>query len=186
MFGEILSGIAGVAGAVGSIKGNKQKAQAVNGFETLPQEVKDAYLQTFLPDALENYNRPYQAPITRRYVETDPIFQSAALSDFQRYSDQNGGLFSPIVAKVAPQADVGGGDAAYAMQMADMAAKGGTKSGSSLWEHFRKNATPEQMAAVGKQLAGAQYVRGGPMAGGFINPKTGKAVSVTQLLLGVG
>lgn len=88
--GSIVGAVAGIAGGAAGTK-NKQVAQG--GFDTLPQPVKDAYLNTYLPDVMKWYGQGYQTLPTVRYQESNPAFRSTALSNLQALSDARGGLF---------------------------------------------------------------------------------------------
>lgn len=88
-------GIAGVAGSI--FGGKKTKAQPTSGFATLPKPVQDAFLKTYLPDVLSQYDTPFQPIPMNRVSAPDPNdpFASRGLYDLQQYSDQIGGLFTP-------------------------------------------------------------------------------------------
>lgn len=91
------SAIAGGLGLLGSVLGNKNKGAepSKSGFAALPKEVQNAYLDTYLPDVLEQYKQPFQAIPMARVEDTGDPFQSQALLDLQQYSDDIGGLFTP-------------------------------------------------------------------------------------------
>ena len=82
-----------LAGAFG--KKDKGAAPEKQGFAALPKEVQDAWLKTFAPAVQEQYERPFQAVPMARVEDTGDPFQSQALIDLQRYSDDIGGFFSP-------------------------------------------------------------------------------------------
>lgn len=108
MVDPVTLGLAG-AGIAGSLfGGKKQKAQPTSGFATLPKPVQDAFLKTYLPDVLSQYDAPFQAIPMNRVAAPDPNdpFASRGLYDLQQYSDSIGGLFSPTdPQKLLPQED---------------------------------------------------------------------------------
>lgn len=95
-FGSILSIGAGLLGGLGGGKDTKSASAPQGGFETLPQPVKDAYLQTYLPDVLKDYAKPREPiPLGRATAPTTP-FDSQELYRLQQFSDAVGGYFSPM------------------------------------------------------------------------------------------
>lgn len=91
MLGNVL-GIAGIAASAFGKNKDKPSAQQ-SGFAALPQEVKDAYLKTYLPGVLEAFNTPYQPLPMSRVSAPSSVFDSQGLYDLQQYSDSMGGLF---------------------------------------------------------------------------------------------
>lgn len=116
--------IISVAGTAASALGKKGNTPAANptGFDALPQPVQDAWLKTYLPQALAVDQKKFQGmPMTR--ANTNPgIFDSQGLADLQRYSDSVGGIFNPRTqaggatangASSTQQVAVPGGDNGY-------------------------------------------------------------------------
>lgn len=94
-----------IGGALISGLGGKKKADVTStpsgGFETLPEPVKNAYLNTYLPDVLKNYNKPRTPiPMARAQAPATP-FDSQELWNLQQFSDAIGGYFSPKDAPLA-------------------------------------------------------------------------------------
>ncbi len=100
-----------LGGLFGKKKGEAPATQ-VQGFAALPKEVQNAWLQTYLPQVLEQNKKTYEAPPMMRAPTQAGIFDSQGLADLQRYSDSiapSGGLFpykDPNAAPVAPPAPV--------------------------------------------------------------------------------
>lgn len=92
MLGEIIQGIGLAANILGSGK-EKVNTTPTGGYETLPQYLKDAYEKVYYPKVMEQFDRPFQMDPTVRYQETDPLFRSQAVSNYQALSDEVGGLF---------------------------------------------------------------------------------------------
>lgn len=89
--GSALSG----AGLLSSgLSGNPTTpASSTSGFAALPAAVQNAWLQTYLPAAVAQTSKAYQAPPLQRAATSPGMFQSQGLADLQKYSDQVGGLF---------------------------------------------------------------------------------------------
>ena len=100
-FGDILQGIGAAASIFGAGKEKVQKTPT-QGYETMPQYLKDAYEKVYFPAVTNQYNRPFQMEPTVRYTEQDPLFRSQAVSNYQTLSDQAGGLFEPDVCRQDP------------------------------------------------------------------------------------
>ena len=72
--------------------GSTNQSQTVAGFDALPAPIKDAYLKQYLPDILQQYQGKVGAgPLGQ--AGTGP-FDSLALQELQKYSNQNGGIFN--------------------------------------------------------------------------------------------
>lgn len=84
-------------GILSGLLGGGSQQKQVSGFSALPKQVQDAYLNTFLPGALDWYsnNKEYQALPMKRVNAPSSPFDSQGLYDLQQYSDSVGGLFSP-------------------------------------------------------------------------------------------
>ncbi len=193
-FGSILAGAGAIAGALGK---DKQKAQATGGYATLPDDVKKAYEQTFLPGVMDWYDDPYYNVPMRRYDETDPMFKSRALSDVQQWSDAVGGLFSPYIDPATGQpvggagAGAGGNSPPQNMQnsnnemlgrmVAQQLAGSGMK-GNSRYISFLNNAKPADFAQLGERTSGAAPGNG-RLAGGYV--KDGQLVNYDDIILGL-
>lgn len=96
MLGSVLSIGASL---LGSGKGGSKTDVASapqSGFATLPKAVQDAYLNTYLPDALKQYNTPRTPIPLVRADAPQSIFDSQELAKLQQFSDAIGGYFSPI------------------------------------------------------------------------------------------
>lgn len=77
-----------------SLSGNPTTpASSTSGFAALPAAVQNAWLQTYLPAAVAQTSKAYQAPPLQRAATSPGMFQSQGLADLQKYSDQVGGLF---------------------------------------------------------------------------------------------
>ncbi|KPJ66523.1 MAG: hypothetical protein AMJ43_07775 [Coxiella sp. DG_40] len=86
----ILSAIGTVASSVAASEADEGAEPSVSGFEALPEEVQEIYLQQILPQIASSYTMPYTTLPMQRVTEPtagDP-FASQALWDLQRYSDQ--------------------------------------------------------------------------------------------------
>jgi hypothetical protein len=94
--GSVLSLGSTLTGLVGG-KDKVRPEIRQSGFATLPQEVKDAWLKTALPDMLKNYNTPYRPVPMKRVNAPQSPFDSQAMYELQEYSDRQGGLFTPSV-----------------------------------------------------------------------------------------
>lgn len=71
----------------------EQRQVAKTGFQTLPKEVQDFYLQQYFPAVTAEMSRPAPVLPTRRAAKVgeesfDPIFGSYGLADFQDYLDE--------------------------------------------------------------------------------------------------
>lgn len=89
-----------IGGSLISGLGGKSKGEATSavsgGFDALPDAVKTAYLNTYLPDVLKQYNTPREPiPLVRANEPTTP-FDSVELYNLQQFSDAVGGYFSPM------------------------------------------------------------------------------------------
>lgn len=89
-----------IGGSLISGLGGKSKGEASSavqgGFDALPDAVKTAYLNTYLPDVLKQYNAPREPiPLVRANEPTTP-FDSVELYNLQQFSDAVGGYFSPM------------------------------------------------------------------------------------------
>ena len=85
VLGAILGAVSLGAAALGG--GNKVKQTSQSGFATLPAEVQQAYLKTYLPAVLQNFNAPRpQIPLSRAEAPTD-IFGSQELYKYQKFKD---------------------------------------------------------------------------------------------------
>jgi hypothetical protein len=96
MLGSILS--AG-ASLIGGLAGGKKSGTGtqLTPFQSLPSEVQDTYLNTFLPDVQANYAKEFNPfPMKRVANPMDDPFGNTAAYEWQQYSDQMGGLFSPF------------------------------------------------------------------------------------------
>lgn len=95
MFG--FDDILGIGGALLGAAGSKKDkpAEQKSAFESLPKEVQEAWLKTFLPQVLEQNKQPYKSMPMGRYQPTGDIFENQGLKKLQEYSDSVGGLFSP-------------------------------------------------------------------------------------------
>lgn len=176
MFGSILKGV----GLASSILGGdgKQEAQVTGGFGALPQEVQDAYLDTYLPDVLGYYDDPfYNIPMSRYQGDPNDPFYNPALAQVQQYSDAIGGLFSPYIDPVTGL-PVGGGQAVSGSQQAgDMeAAFRGMQHlqqmvgmGNSVYSRI-KNPSFSQLARIGNSIG----------EGGQVNTFNGQIVGGKQ------
>lgn len=93
-FGDLLSLGGTLLGGLG--QDEPKRAEQSTGFNALPKEVRDAWIKTFLPAAMAQFQQPYKAMPMKRYQPTGTAFDSAAMQDLQNYSDQMGGLFTPF------------------------------------------------------------------------------------------
>ena len=82
---SIAGGLTGLGKATGGLGGQDFESFPTGGYATLPDEVKEAYEETYLPDVLEYYNSPYHnVPMIRsEFFETDPRFASSADRDWE-------------------------------------------------------------------------------------------------------
>lgn len=99
--GGFLGGPTGAAigGGLGSLFGGKKKQPGYQqqvtqqqGFNTLPEPVRNAYLQQYLPGILSQYQGKYQG-LPMGQAPTGP-FASQGLQELQNYSNQIGGIFA--------------------------------------------------------------------------------------------
>ena len=87
--------ISGGASLLGGLFGGNDytpQQTGASGFAALPQEVQQAYLKQFLPQAQNIFNSPYAT--TPLGQAGNGQFDSRALQELQQYSNQNGGLFA--------------------------------------------------------------------------------------------
>ena len=120
-FDDALSIGATLIGGLGGGKDTDVASAPQGGFETLPQPVKDAYLNTYLPDVLKQYNKP-RTPIPMiRAEQPQSVFDPQELFRLQQFSDMVDGYFSP---KDATLKDVYSGNAAVPGQPAAPAGPG--------------------------------------------------------------
>lgn len=87
-----LAGASLVASTFGQDKA--EPSQQKTGFQALPDEVKKVFLDTYLPGVMQQFNKPYQPPATRRVDKPSSIFDSQELYDLQKYSDATGGIYN--------------------------------------------------------------------------------------------
>lgn len=92
-----------VYGAYSSSK-NKPKAAPTqeSGLAALPPAVQDAWVKTYLPQVLGNYEKGFQARPMQRVGAPKNIFDSQELYKLQQYSDAMGGMFTPRMKNVSP------------------------------------------------------------------------------------
>lgn len=110
-----ISGIASIAGPVLGMfgKGKGKPATQVQGFDSLPKDVKDFVLKNLVPKMQEYSQSEYQGVPMRRVTaaDLDPIHGNPALQGMQDYRDQRARLRaiaaagSPGIAQVAQAAD---------------------------------------------------------------------------------
>lgn len=191
--GGALSGVGAIAGAMGK---DKQAAQPVSGYATLPKPVRDAYERVYLPGVLDYFDNPFYNIPMKRYENTDPIFGSQALRDVQQWSDAVGGLFSPYKTgdedpenQYSPEQQAMWAammDEMFGRQMvSQQAGPGGmymTKANIP-WQQFQQGASAADFAELGKLLEGAQAAGPGMYAGGFVHPERG-LVDTGRILAG--
>lgn len=196
--GSIAGGLAGLGSILGGMGGKDSKAQAVGGYATLPDEVKKAYEETYLPGVLDYFDSPYHnTPMVRaEYLETDPQFMSRALQRTQEYSDAIGGLFSALddgtgggggsskksSAKDSEQA----AEMAYGMMMLGQLAGQGGMYATNInrpYQQLIQSGDKDRIQRVAKGI-GRGVLGQGNMGGGVIDPQTGLAIDVSQLLYG--
>lgn len=85
---------AGLAGSLGKKGG--APAQQASGFAAMPPEVQKVLLETYLPAAQKQFQKPYTAMPMERVGPPKDIFDSSELYKLQQYSDQMGGMFTPL------------------------------------------------------------------------------------------
>jgi hypothetical protein len=83
-----------VAGALGKKKGDP--GGSASGFAALPPEVQKVMLETYLPAAQKQFNKPYTAMPMQRVGAPQSIYDSPELYKLQQYSDAMGGMFTPL------------------------------------------------------------------------------------------
>lgn len=94
VFGEAMALASLAASAFGKKK--DKPATSESGFAAMPPEVQRIFLETYLPGAQKQFEKPYQAPPMKRVNRPSSIFDSQGLYDLQQYSDAAGGLFTPL------------------------------------------------------------------------------------------
>ena len=147
----VLSAIAGIASGAGALAsafgGKKGQAPAQQGFAALPKKVQDAYLETYLPAVLEQYEQPFQPIPMQRAVDTGDPFQSQALLDLQQFSDDVGGLFTPLnpEQQAAEEQPVENRDSILEMIDFVVNRPKGNVVGSNLRHGFRANQLGEEL-----------------------------------------
>lgn len=97
--GSLLSGLFG---------GDDTEPQK-QGFAALPKRVQDAFLDTYLPAALEDFERQYEPllPFARAQDPRQDPFASQGLFEIQQMADRSGGLFgAPPQQQATPPAAV--------------------------------------------------------------------------------
>lgn len=185
-----VSALPGLGELAGSFGDSKLDAVPSGGFAALPQQVQDSYLNVLLPGEMELFGLPFFNKPMRRYQEDDPLFRSAALTDFQNYSDASGGFFSPY-----GEGGQGSGESemlAGLSQLADelrgrqivseMAGPGGMYATrqNQPWQLLQEKGKAEDFADVGKK-AGKAIKGGGLFEGAFLDPATGIPIQIDAI-----
>lgn len=88
--GKVVSGLFGKKKGAAPTR-SEQKSESRAGFQTYPDELKQAYLQQFLPQALAQSKMPFQSTPMGQ-AEAGP-FASQGLQQLQQYFNQNGSPF---------------------------------------------------------------------------------------------
>jgi hypothetical protein len=129
--GTALSIGGSVLGAMGDKKKGAQQQQ-LSAFDSLPQEVKDIWLKSYIPAVQTQFDKPYEAVPMKRYNEdlASP-FASRGMAELQAYSDSKGGLFTP-----------------YGK---------GSESGGATDAAAQKAAMDKQMEAMREEMMGRDY-----------------------------
>ncbi len=92
----ITMGLMGTSMLSSLFGGKKGVSSGASGFAAMPEAVQQAYLNTYLPGVLQNYNTGYQSMPMQRVQAPSSPFDSRAMYDLQQYSDALGGYFSPM------------------------------------------------------------------------------------------
>ncbi len=93
--GAALAGGAALSALGGGRKGARpaqSQSESKGGFQTYPEELRNAYLKQFLPQALAQSQGPYQSTPMGQ-ADTGP-FASQGLQQLQQYFNQNGSPFA--------------------------------------------------------------------------------------------
>lgn len=156
-----------IGGSLLSGLGGKSKGEATSavsgGFDALPEQVKTAYLNTYLPDVIKQYNTPREPIPLVRANEPQSPFDSVELYNLQQFSDAVGGYFSPMgqslqqtynpqPAQQTPAANPQQGNIDLARQYMSMLAPGGSR-GAALSQLDVNNARQRMLGFDDAKLA---------------------------------
>lgn len=88
-----------IGGSILGAMGNKKQGATnatMSTFDSLPQEVKDIWMKSYIPAVQTQFDKPYEAVPMKRYNEAPSSpFYSQGMAELQAYSDMKGGLFTP-------------------------------------------------------------------------------------------
>jgi hypothetical protein len=175
------------AGLLGGLFGDEnegampQQQSSTQGFAALPQEVKDAWLQQYLPQLLQQYqNKPMTTPLGQ--APTGP-FASQGLQELQAHSNQVGGLFGNQGTGVNP---LGAVEPFNQFQQNALSSLGGGLAGlqnelPGYQNLYNENVLNPQLAEIDRQLGMGNNRLLGRKAGGGNLGVLGSSAIGTQL-----
>jgi hypothetical protein len=165
----------GAGALVNAAKGGVKGGDRIPKWDTVPKPVQDAILETYLPEALERFHAPrVPTPMMRVGAPTKPT-DSIGLYNLQRFSAQQGGMFSPMRSQPqqAPAPAAAPMPAQQMMGMMNMQ-KMAAMPQAPIWNKFQQNATPQQMSDMVNIIGQGVAPQAGMWAGAVLDPKTGR------------
>lgn len=105
-FFSVLPGLASIAGSLFGGKSKPQKSTTMSGWETLPKEVKDVYLKSYLPGVQNFYNTPISPAVQSAYDSYGGGVQGlmSELPKYMEFFQQN--LDDPTYKRMQEETDI--------------------------------------------------------------------------------